>query len=154
LEGVQLGVQELLELARGVLAAGLRLAVPLLEPEHQLVQAHQHGHQSVFRPAVFVLALLVQGHQGLCALQMIPAGPTDERARIAVLFAAGVGDEALFGHVELAAQAPVVGVAKVFLVVLRRNGDVADGLAEIFAALQGPGLAPGYELLEPIIGKK
>jgi hypothetical protein len=84
---------------------------------------------------------------------MVPAGPAVDGLAVLIAFAAGVGDEAFFGDVELAAEAPVVGVAVIVLGVLGWDGDWADKLSGIFEALKMPRFEPPLVLAETAFGK-
>ncbi|XXY16180.1 hypothetical protein WME88_48885 [Sorangium sp. So ce216] len=110
--------------------------MPLLEPGDELEEAREEGGEAIGAPAVLGLALLVEAGEGGGALEVVPPGPAEERARVVVLLGAGIGDEALLRDVELAAEAVVIGVAEVLGVVFLRDGDGGgELLAGVLAAL-------------------
>jgi hypothetical protein len=92
------------------------------------------------RPLAF-LAVLVQRGERLCPLEVVPSCPAVNGFSILVALAAGVRDEALFGDVEFAAEAPELRFTKVgrlpptAVTVLWRYGDWADVLSIVFSPL-------------------
>jgi hypothetical protein len=124
--------------------------VPLVEPGEELGEAGEEGKEARGVPGVLGAALFVERGEGLGALEVVPAGPAEDGVG-GVELAAGVADEALFGDVEFAAEAPGGGVAVVALVVFGGDGDgrMSGGeLAGVFEALEGPGVLPLGVFLE------
>ena len=104
----------------------IKCVVPLFEPGEEICQGGEQGFQFGGRPAVSVFGIEEILDERLGLLKVVPAGPGDERRRVAIALGTGVADPALLGHVELAAEFPETGFLESPAAILGRNGDVAD----------------------------
>ena len=124
---LELAVQKNLEeIPHTLVVIGVDVVVPLFEPRNELGNADQQRRQALDDPAFLFHQLSVPGGQGSGLLQVIPTSPGNYQSRVVRMGAAGVADEALFGHVERATQPPAGGVEEICRCVLRRGWNVAE----------------------------
>ena len=119
------------------------LAVPLADPRHDLGQPGEQRRQPVACPSRLVLSAPRSASiRAVRLLAVVPAGPAEQQGVVAVRAGAGVGDEPLLGHVELAAVAPVRRASGSRRWCTSAGRDVQPLAGRVLLALQVPGLLP------------
>ena len=129
----------------------IKVVVPLLQPWNELVEADQQRDGLLGVPGGLVHGPLVVGDEGLCVFEVIVAGPKHQQASVPVGLASGIADEALLGHVQLAAVAPIAGLLEVLCGIPGRDGDL-NGFTGVFATLQIPGGFPVGAFDQALVG--
>ena len=91
------------EVPHTLMVVGVDVIMPLFEPRDEFGDTGQQRRQALYYPAFLFHQLSVPGSQGSGLLQMVPASPGNHQGRVVRAGAAGIADEALFGHIERAA---------------------------------------------------